>query len=210
MMSLSVKGKPTGSKPVTESSSLSRDDRKYNVIYCDCAWSYNDKGHAGKRGVEYKYPTMTDEQILSLPVSSIAADDCYLFLWATCPRLDFSIEVIQAWGFKYKTVAFNWVKRNKKSDSWFWGLGHHTRSNSELCLLGVGGKPKRVSKSVHQIVDTSIEMHSKKPDVVRERIVQLCGEVPRIELFARQTSPGWDSVGFDVGSDLFQFFERDG
>jgi N6-adenosine-specific RNA methylase IME4 len=111
-------------------------------------------------------------------------------------------EVIDAWGFTYKTCAFNWVKKNKKSDSWFWGLGHWTRANSEICLLATKGKPKRISKSVHQICDARIEQHSKKPDEIRDRIVELCGDLPRIELFARQPTLGWDVFGNEVISSI--------
>ena len=90
------------------------------------------------------------------------------------------------------------VKKNKKADSFFWGLGYWTRSNNEICLLATKGKPKRVSKSVHQIIYEPIGKHSKKPVVVRDKIVELCGDLPRIELFARETSPGWDVWGNEV------------
>ena len=90
------------------------------------------------------------------------------------------------------------MKRNKKSDTWFFGMGHWTRANSELCLIGTRGTIKRKSNKVFQIVDTHIEEHSKKPDVVRERIIELVGDLPRVELFARQTTEGWDCWGNEV------------
>ena len=83
---------------------------------------------------------------------------------------------VDPWGFIYKTVAFVWVKRNRKSEGWFWGLGGWTRSNAEICLLAVKGKPKRISASVHQIIDSPIEAHSKKPELAREKIIELLGE----------------------------------
>ena len=144
--------------------------------------------------------SLTD--ICALPVADIADKDCALFLWATFPNLQEAFEVIKAWGFKYKTVAFCWVKRNRKSPSWFVGLGHWTRANAEICLLATKGKPQRISKSVRQIVDTPIERHSKKPDEVRNRIVDLMGDVPRIELFAREKTDGWDVFGNEVKSDI--------
>ena len=101
-------------------------------------------------------------------------------------------------GFTYKTCGFSWIKKNKKADSLFWGLGYWTRANNEICLLGTKGKPKRVSKGVHQVVIDKISSHSKKPDIVRDRIVELCGDVPRIELFARQRYEGWDSWGNEI------------
>jgi len=140
--------------------------------------------------------------ICALPVGDIADKDCALFLWVTYPNLREAFAVIDAWGFEYKTVAFTWVKRNKKSSSFFVGMGHWTRANAELCLLATKGKPKRISKSVRQIIDTPIERHSKKPDVARERIVELLGDIPRIELFAREKTENWDVFGNEVESDI--------
>lgn len=118
------------------------------------------------------------------------------------PKLDECLAVVKAWGFEYKTVAFTWVKRNKKARSWFWGMGRWTRANAELCLLATKGKPKRLSASVSSIIDTPIEGHSKKPDEVRKRIIQLVGDLPRLELFARQKTPGWDVWGNEVPNDI--------
>jgi N6-adenosine-specific RNA methylase IME4 len=140
--------------------------------------------------------------ICALPVADVAAKDCALFLWATFPNLPEAFEVIRAWGFTYKTVAFTWVKRNRKSPGWFVGLGYYTRANAEICLLATRGSPKRVSKSVRQIIDTPLERHSKKPDEARTRIVQLFGDVPRIELFARERADGWDCWGNEVEPDI--------
>ena len=98
-------------------------------------------------------------------------------------------------GFTYKTVAFTWVKKNKKADSWFWGMGYWTRANAEICLLATKGKPTRASSAVHQVVDARIMKVLKKPDEVRERIVKLCGDLPRIELFAREKTNGWAACG---------------
>lgn len=179
--------------------------KKYQVIYADPPWTYKNyayaktkRGTTAKRGVRKEYPTMTLEEIKALPVGDIAADNCTLFIWVTFPLLQEGLATIPAWGFEYKTLAFNWVKRNKKSPGWFWGMGNFTRSNPEICLLGVRGKPKRVSASVHSIIEAPIDLHSKKPIEVRKRIVQLMGDVPRIELFARTTAPGWDSWGNEL------------
>lgn len=140
--------------------------------------------------------------ICALPVAGIADKDCALFLWATYPNLPEAFEVIKAWGFAYKTVGFTWVKRCKKSPGWFVGLGHWTRANAEVCLIATKGKPKRVSKSVRQIIDSPIERHSKKPDEARTRIVELMGDIPRIELFAREITPGWAVWGNEVQSEI--------
>lgn len=173
-------------------------NKKYSVIYADPPWSYRDIAKPGKRGASFKYPTQSKEWIDNLPVYDIADDDCVLFLWVTMPKLNECWDLMEKWGFNYKTCAFTWVKRNKKSNSWFWGMGRWTRANAELCLLCTRGKPKRVSASVHSVIDERIERHSKKPDCVRDRIVELCGDVPRIELFARSVSDGWDAWGNEV------------
>lgn len=171
-------------------------ERKYHVIYADPPWSYSAGG--AQRNVTRHYHTMKPEDIYALPVRSIAADDCLLFMWATFPNLEIAMETIREWGFQYKTAAFVWVKRNRKSPSWFWGMGNYTRANAEICLLGIKGHPKRVCASVHSIIDAPIQRHSQKPDEVRERIEKLAGDVPRIELFARTTTQGWDVWGDEV------------
>jgi len=174
---------------------MSFPQRRYKVIYADPAWSFKA---GGKKGAKQHYQVMNLQDIKALPVSDIADDDCVLFMWATAPMLPQALEVISAWGFKYKTVGFTWVKRNKIKDSWFWGLGYWTRANAELCLLATKGKPQRICNSVHQIVDTKIERHSKKPHEVRKRIKQLMGDVTCIELFARERFDGWDAWGNEL------------
>ena len=171
-------------------------DKKYNIIYADPPWKY--KVWRKRTGTaESHYNTMAIDEIVNMKdtIKKISDKNCVLFLWVTFPCLIEGINVLQQWGFKYKTCGFNWVKRNKVSDSWFFGLGHWTRANSEICLIGVKGDIKRKSNKVSQIVDTHIEEHSKKPSVVRERIVELIGDLPRIELFARDTVEGWDCWG---------------
>lgn len=170
--------------------------KKYSVIYADPPWRYEQKKLSG--AAEKHYPTMSLDELKKLPVKELAEKDCALFLWATFPQLKEALELIDAWGFKYKTVAFVWLKKNKLADSWFYGLGFWTRGNAEVCLLAVKGKPKRHSPCVHQFIISPIEAHSKKPDAAREKIVQLMGDVPRIELFARQSPEGWDVWGNEV------------
>ena len=141
-------------------------------------------------------------EIKLLPINRIAAENCVLFMWTTFPMLQESFKVLEAWGFQYKTVAFVWIKKNRKSDSLFWGMGYWTRSNAELCLLATKGSPKRMCSNVHQVIFTPIEEHSQKPNEAREKIVALMGDVPRIELFAREKAPGWDVWGNEVESDI--------
>lgn len=170
--------------------------KKYGIIYADPPWHYRvySKKGAG-RSAESHYPTMTIEEIQALPVSELADKDCALFMWITFPLLKESLSVLSAWGFKFKTIAFVWIKQNRKSDSLFWGMGYWTRANAEFCVLATKGKPKRMAKNVHQVIVSHIEEHSKKPDEARRRIVRLMGDLPRIELFARQKSAGWDVWG---------------
>ena len=141
---------------------------------------------------------MSIEEIKALPVGDLAAKDCALFLWITFPCLFEALEVLESWGFSYKTVAFVWIKQNRKNDNLFTGMGYWTRANAEICILATKGHPKRVSASVHQVIISHIEEHSKKPQEARDRIVKLMGNVPKIELFARNTTPGWDVWGNKV------------
>lgn len=175
---------------------------KHNVVLADCAWQYDDPANAGNRGAVHKYKLMSQKDLCALPVESIAADDCMLFSWTTWPKLKEGIEVIEAWGFRYRTCAFTWVKQNGNG-TFFMGMGRYTRSNSEIVLLGTRGKPKRVSGGVNSVICAPRGRHSAKPPETRDRIVKLCGDVPRVELFARETCPGWTSLGFDIdGRDL--------
>ena len=135
---------------------------------------------------------MSIQEICNLPISEITEKDAVLFLWVTFPQLPEAFKVMKAWGFSYKTAAFVWVKQNKSGKGFFFGLGYWTRSNAEICLLGVKGHPKRISNKVFQLIVSPLERHSKKPDEARRRIVELMGDLPRIELFARQETPGWD------------------
>lgn len=151
---------------------------------------------------------MLDADIYSLPVNELADKDCVLFLWATFPKLPEALQTIKAWGFSYKSVAFVWLKQNPKMKTWFYGLGFWTRGNAEICLLATKGHPKRASASVHQLIVSPIEQHSKKPDVARDKICELMGDLPRVELFARQITPGWDVWGNEVESTVQLYKEK--
>jgi N6-adenosine-specific RNA methylase IME4 len=175
---------------------------KYSIIYADPPWTYNDKCHAGERGAGYKYSTMTVPELCLLPVESIAADDCLLAMWHVPPMPEEALKVVKAWGFIFKTMkGFTWHKLTKNGKCHF-GMGNYTRANSEDCLFAIRGKPKRANAGVRQFIEAVIRDHSRKPDEARERLVQLMGDVPRIELFARQTAPGWDVFGNEVESDI--------
>ena len=193
---------------------MDNKNKKYNIIYADPPWQYKVWSKKGNgRSAESHYKTLGIKEIVNMKdfIKDISADDCVLFIWITYPCLKEAIQVIEEWGFTYKTCGFAWVKRNKKANSWFWGMGYWTRANSELCLIATKGKIKRISRKVHQIIDTPIEEHSKKPAVVRDRIVELIGDLPKIELFAREKADGWDVWGNEVNSDVnFQILGNGG
>ena len=170
--------------------------KKYKIIYADLPLTYNDKALAGNRGAGCKYDLMTDDELLKLKVSELADDNCILFLWATFPKIQECLNCIKAWGFTYKTVAFTWIKKSGNGTN-FMGMGRWTRANAEIVLLATKGKPKRIDAGVKQIIESTIAKHSQKPDEVRKRILKLCGDISRIELFARTKVHGWDVWGND-------------
>lgn len=168
-------------------------DKKFNIIYADPAWKYWE---GGEKNQSLHYETMTIEEIKNLPVQNISSDNCILFIWVTFPILKEALEVIESWGFKYSTCGFVWVKKNKNTDSWFFGNGSWTRANSELCLIGTKGSVTRLDASISQILDDRISEHSEKPERVRKLITDLVGELPRIELFSRnEKNDGWFNWG---------------
>lgn len=180
----------------------------FQVIMADPPWSYSDAGCIG--AAEAQYRTMPTEQIKALPVADLAAKDAVMFMWGTYPKIADMLELGAAWGFTYKSIAFQWVKRYSKSGDPFFGLGRWTRGNTEPCFLWTRGKPHRLSNSVSQLVDTveaeildaPVGRHSAKPIVVREKIMTLMGDVPAVELFAREPAPGWECWGNEVTSTI--------
>jgi N6-adenosine-specific RNA methylase IME4 len=179
----------------TKSIDIYNTDNKYNIIYADPPWKYWE---GGQKNQSLHYKTMTIEEICELPVKNIADNDCILFLWVTYPILQECFKVIEAWGFKYSTAGFVWVKKNKNTDTPFIGCGSWTRANTELCLIATKGSVLRLDASISQVIESPIEEHSKKPAVTRELITKLVGELPRIELFSRQAADGWDCWGNEV------------
>lgn len=204
---------------------------QFEIILLDPAWTYEDKALAGDRGAGCKYALMDDRAMKALPVELLAADNCAMFMWATMPKLQEALDLGRAYGFQYKTCAFTWVKTTPAFDAlirwvgdksllnvlklagvlkalntlWFIGMGRWTRANAELVLLFVKGRPQRLDAGVNQIVAAPPGPHSAKPAEVRDRIVQLLGDKPRVELFARDVAPGWMALGGDLddGQDLW-------
>ena len=180
-----------------------RPEGGYEVIYADPPWPYKSWGRSTSgMHAEDHYRTMPMEDIMALPVGDLAAWDSVLLLWTTGPFLDEAVRTIEAWGFDYKTIAFNWVKT--RGGTIHTGLGYHTRSNSEICLLATRGKGlPRARSDVHQVVISEVMKHSEKPEAVRRRIEALYGPRRRLELFARTQASGWDALGDAIdGRDI--------
>ena len=176
--------------------------QKYEVVLADPPWHFQSWAPE-KAGREVPYNTMSLDDIKALPVQDIAADDCVLFLWIVWPNLLDAIEVIKAWGFEYKTCAFAWIKADGSQVDMFheevkadMGLGYWTRANSEVCLLGTRGSPRRVDAGVRQAIIEPRREHSRKPSCVYDRIERLMGrDTRRIELFARTQRANWHCWG---------------
>lgn len=181
--------------------------KKYQIIYADPPWEYKTYSFRGQTKANGSmlphYSTMTPEQIKKLPIKEITDDKAILFLWATMPTLQQAFAVIKSWGFIYKTVAFTWVKQNPSGIGIYSGMGHWTNGNAELCLLATKKEfPSRIRKDIKQIQLFPRGKHSAKPTEIRNQITELMGDLPRIELFAREKTEGWDVWGNEVKSDI--------
>lgn len=184
----------------------------FKCILADPPWHFRARtalqmtNWTSRRDAEKHYRVMGVDDIKALPVRSVAGPDCHLFLWTTGPCLRQVFDVIEAWGFRYSAVAFTWVKLKRTFDAaqlrfvptaesdLHVGLGLTTRKNAEFCLLGRRGNCKRNAKDVREIIMAPVREHSRKPDEVYQRIERYC-DGPYLELFARQTRPGWSSWG---------------
>lgn len=201
---------------------------RYGVIYADPPWAfevwsrpakaaYNKNGKGGElrggRSAEDYYTTMPIEELMAIPVDTLAAPDCALFMWTTWPTLPDALALGRAWGFEYKTLAFDWLKRTPSGTGWHTGMGYWTRANSEPCLLFTKGSPTRKSKSVKQVIAEvgqlelfppiiePITVHSAKPFEAYRRIEALL-DGPYLELFARVAWPGWDVWGNEAPNSI--------
>lgn len=181
---------------------------KFQVIYADPPWRFRNwsMSELAKRGEKWArqngrspYPVMSTEDICKMPVGKLASKNAVALIWATHPKLADGLRVMAAWGFEFKTVAFTWVKTNPSGVGWHFGLGYHTRQNPEIVLLGTKGKGlARVDNTIPNLLIFPRGEHSRKPPITYDRIEALYGDVSRIELFARNTRPGWDAWGNEV------------
>jgi len=177
---------------------------KYNIIYCDPPWTYQDKANSGNRGAGHKYPLMTLPDLIKLPIPDIAAKQCILAMWWVPPMPQQALALVDAWGFRLVTMkGFTWHKVHGKSGKSCMGMGHLTRGNTEDCLFAVKGKLlPRQNAGIIQHVTAPRGRHSEKPALFRDLLVQMLGDVPRIELFARMDPAGWDVWGNECGSSI--------
>lgn len=182
-------------------------DKKYSVIYADPPWSYYNDSTARYdcttvRGMRRPpYSVMASSEIKALPVQNITDNNAILFIWTTDYHLSRCIECIEAWGFEYKTVGFAWLKKNKTGKPVCFMGAYTMKSGIELCLLGTKGKNAHKLVKAHNIrafIESERMEHSAKPVEIRTRIEMLLGDIPRIELFARERVPGWDAWGNEL------------
>jgi site-specific DNA-methyltransferase (adenine-specific) len=173
--------------------------KKYNIIYADPPWKYKENWGNGSN--EHTYPSMDIEDIKNLPIQDLSEDNCHLYLWVTNPFLEEGLEVCKAWGFKYKTLI-TWIKTYKDGTPEM-GMGYYFRGCTEHIIFAVKGKMKiknKVTKNMFKAFNDR-KLHSRKPDCVRKMIVNCSGDLPRLELFARQKTSGWDVWGNQVPDD---------
>ena len=166
-------------------------DKKYQIIYADPPWDVKKiKRKVRPNQIEMDYPTMSLDEIKSLPVGEISESNSVLFLWTTHAYLPRAFEVVNSWGFKYQRTI-TWDKRNGMC---LFGFHHRT----EFLLFGYKGRiemyPRR--KAFPTMVTAKSIRHSEKPQVFRD-LISPFGE-KRIELFARTQTPGWDVWGNEV------------
>jgi len=185
---------------------------KFDVIYADPAWQYKVRSKSGGCADKY-YMVSTLQEMKKFKVNELSSKNSYLFMWVTFPVLKEGLELMEAWGFRYITNAFTWVKRSKNfkpnennHNKFFFGLGYYTRGNPEICLLGKKGKGVKIqNKGIEQLTVTNLQEHSKKPDEIYEKIEKLVGpDVSKIELFARNKREGWVSLGNEIDGKLLQ------
>jgi N6-adenosine-specific RNA methylase IME4 len=168
----------------------------FETILADPPWDFETYSEKGQdRSPEYK--TTSIDRIKALPVKQLAAENSSLHLWVLMNQLPEALEVIEAWGFTFKTCGFAWMKQNKSGNGLFMGMGYWTRANVELCLLATKGNPRRFDMGVPQALLSPLMEHSRKPDEFHERIERLV-QGPYLELYARRERKGWVTWGNEI------------
>lgn len=185
--------------------------KKYKIIYADPPWSYYNDSTAKQDCTTIKgmrrppYSVMSSRSIMDLPIKNISAENCILFIWTTDYHLARCLEIIKSWGFEYKTIGFAWAKKDKKGKPVCFMGAYTMKSGIELCLLATKGKDAHKlvkKKNIRALVESPRNKHSEKPAEIKKRITDLLGNLPRIELFARQKTEGWDVWGNELQNDI--------
>jgi N6-adenosine-specific RNA methylase IME4 len=182
---------------VADLSTLIASGYRAGAIAADPPWPFQTYSERSAHAATEHYETMTLDAIKALPVARLAAPDCALFLWVTWPNLAMWHEVIEAWGFHYSGLGFDWIKLKPAGEGLHWGNGYGTRANPEPCLLAKRGKPLRLDQGVHSVIIAPVMEHSRKPDEAYRRIERLYGG-PYLELFARRPREGWTTWGNEI------------
>lgn len=180
-------------------------NKKYQIIYADPPWAFTDYVKEKKGGLvrpPLPYPVLKDEEIMRLPIQDLVAEDAILFLWCVDSRIGILSDLMRSWGFKYKTVGFVWNKVAKTTPGVNATYSAYTRKSCEFLYIGTKGKGLVKHHGFNQYFPKPKTRHSEKPYEFREMIVGMCGNLPRVELFARQKTPGWDVWGNEVESDI--------
>ncbi len=182
--------------------------KKYNIIYADPPWQFGSKAYQDSNRKmlileKTQYDTLNVEELKKLNIKEISPEDCICFMWVTDSHLKEGIEVLESWGFKYKTIGFNWIKKYK-SGSFCVNFAPWTLKSWEICLIGIKGTmgKYKIVNNIQGLVIEERTTHSKKPEEVKKRIEQLFGDLPKIELFAREKTEGWDAWGNEVNNDI--------
>jgi len=195
-------------KAIDELEAMKLLDKKYNIIYADPPWKFGSKSYQdGNRNMldldKTQYDTMTIEQLKQLKIKNITDNDCICFMWVTDSHLKEGIGVLEAWGFKYKTIGFNWIKQYKSGANCV-NFAPWTLKSWEICLIGIRGTmgKYKIANNIKGLLEEIRTKHSQKPQEARNRIEKLFGNLPKIELFAREKTEGWDVWGNEVESDI--------
>jgi N6-adenosine-specific RNA methylase IME4 len=178
----------------------------FGCILADPPWRFRTWNEDNKeKSASKHYDLMNLSDIKALPVKDVAAKDCLLMMWAVQPMLDQALDVMSAWGFKYKTAGA-WAKQSSTGNKWAFGTGYLLRCSAEFFLVGTRGNPKSAVKNVRNLIVAPVREHSRKPDEMHTNLERMFPDVARLEMFARESRPGWTAWGnqttkFDTAND---------
>lgn len=167
----------------------------YGVILCDPPWRFRTWGeHNQKKSASQHYDLMTLDAMKALPVRQLAADNCALVMWCVQPMVPHALALIDAWGFRYKTMG-TWAKQSSTGTKWAFGTGYILRCAAEFYIVATVGKPTVGARNVRNLIVAPVREHSRKPDEMHANLERLYPSVRRAELFGRESRAGWDVWG---------------